>query len=127
MTVAESLRKIRKEHKLTQQDIANVLGIDRTTYTLYETGNTNPPLESLEKLSNIYNATIGYIIGKEEDNHRERIIRGTNMVGEGSVDPVAYLPKDEQTLLIAYRILSDEDKEKLRNSVIETLKKNEAR
>ncbi len=127
MTVAESLRKIRKEHKLTQQDIANVLGVDRTTYTLYETGNTNPPIESLEKLSSIYNATIGYILGKEEDNHRERIGTGANMVREGSVDPLAYLPKDEQTLLIAYRVLSDEDKDKLRNSVIEALKKNDAK
>lgn len=121
MTVSESLRKIRKAHKLTQQDIANVLGVDRTTYTLYETGSTNPPIETLEKLSNIYNATIGYILGKEESNHAERL-KKTELVSEGDVDPIALLSKDERRLLLSYRVLSEEKKEQLRNQIAEALR-----
>ena len=48
--VAENLKNIRKEHKLTQQDIANVLGIDRSTYAFYETGKTTPSVNTLYKL-----------------------------------------------------------------------------
>ena len=40
--LAERLRQIRLEHNLTQQNIADVLGCDRTTYTLYETAATTP-------------------------------------------------------------------------------------
>ncbi len=123
MTVAQSLKKIRKAHNLTQQDLANVLGVDRTTYTLYEMGNTNPPLESLKKLSQLYNATIGYILGVETENRSERIIKEASFVREDDVDPVAYLPKDEQKLLIAYRILSDEEKEDVRQKILDKLRK----
>ncbi len=125
MTVGESLRKIRKSHKLTQQDIANVLGVDRTTYTLYETGGSNPSIETLVKLSVVYNATIGYIIGKEEKSNSDNISKKPMFVSEDDVDPVAYLPKDEQALLISYRVLSDEEKEALRNEIIEKLRNKE--
>ena len=121
MTVPESLRKIRKAHKLTQQDIANVLGVDRTTYTLYETGSTNPPLETLAKLSKMYNATIGYILGTEENNHRERLNKAS-FAAEDEVDPVAFLSKDERKLLLSYRVLSPEKKQQLREQLDKALK-----
>lgn len=119
MTVAESLRKIRKAHKLTQQDVASVLGIDRTTYTLYELGMTFPSIASLGKLSDAYNATVGYIIGKENTNCPERIIKDAELVREESVDAVAYLPKDERSLLFSYRVLSDEDKQKIKKEILD--------
>lgn len=121
MTVPESLRKIRKAHKLTQQDIANVLGVDRTTYTLYETGSTNPPLETLAKLSKMYNATIGYILGTEENNHSERLNKAS-FAAEDEVDPVAFLSKDERKLLLSYRVLSPEKKQQLREQLDKALK-----
>ncbi len=121
MTVPESLRKIRKAHKLTQQDIANVLGVDRTTYTLYETGSTNPPLETLTKLSKMYNATIGYILGSEENNHSERLNKAS-FAAEDEVDPVAFLSKDERKLLLSYRVLSEEKKQQLRDQIAMALK-----
>ena len=120
MTVGDSLRKIRKAHKLTQQDIALVLGVDRTTYTLYETGGTNPPLETLYKLSSMYNATIGYILGKEEENHPEKLNKGA-FVGEDDVDPIAYLSKDERRILLSYRVMSEESKEHIRKEMANIL------
>lgn len=120
MTVPESLRKIRKAHKLTQQDVALILGIDRTTYTLYETGVTNPPIEALEKLSNMYNATIGYILGKEADNHPERLNK-TAFAAEDDLDPIAYLSKDERRILLSYRVMSEESKEYIRKEMANIL------
>lgn len=121
MTVSESLRKIRKAHKLTQQDVANVLGVDRTTYTLYELGATYPSIASLEKLSEAYNATVGYIIGKEENNCPERIIKNADFLREENVDPLAYLSKDERSLIFSYRILSDEDKKKIKQEILDAI------
>ena len=42
MTLAERLKEIRREHNFTQLDLAEVLGIDRTAYTYYEMGKTQP-------------------------------------------------------------------------------------
>ncbi len=121
MTVAESLKKIRKAHKLTQLEVANILGVDRTTYTLYEIGKTYPPIETLDKLSNMYNATIGYILGKETENHPERLKKAA-FVAEDDVDPIAYLSKDERKLLLSYRVLSQNGKENIINEVVQALR-----
>lgn len=111
--VSESLKKVRKEHKLTQQDIADVLGIDRSTYTFYETGKTSPSITTLHKLSNIYNVSMGYLAGFE-DNHPELKSRHmSTVVSASEVDPIAYLTKDEQLMLMCYRIAQGDKKQEI--------------
>lgn len=117
----ERLRKIRLEHKLTQQNIADALGIDRTTYTVYETGVTTPSPATLVKLSQIYNVTVGYLMGVEENRPelKKSIAAEEN---EGSVlssDPISLLRKNEKELLTYFRILPDSEKAR----VTENLKK----
>ncbi len=121
-SVGESLRNVRKEHNLKQKDIAEAIGIDRSTYSFYETGKTNPPIETMCALAKIYNVTIGYLIGKEANNPelRER----ANAVSAG-VDPIAMLKKDEQLLLMYYRIADDESKKKILDAVINKSKSDE--
>lgn len=124
MTVKESLRKIRKAHGVTQQEVAAILGIDRTAYTLYETTETKPNIENIFKLSDMYNVTVGYLLGKEKSNHSERLVGDSDVVEEGALDPVALLCKQEKKLILAYRTLSDEDKKKIEEAIKEILNKN---
>lgn len=117
----ERLRRIRTEHKLTQQNIADVLGIDRTTYTVYETGVTTPSPATLVKLSQIYNVSVGYLIGVE-DNHPElKRETGADFSRENLLngDPISLLSKSERELLMYFRVLHDEKKQK----VLEEIKK----
>lgn len=112
LKIGANLKRIRQEHKLTQRDIGTVLGIDRSAYTFYETNNTNPSLETIAKLADIYDVTVGYLLGVEE-NHPELKKRSEELaVAESNPSPLAYLKKDEQLLLMSYRILSDEQKAK---------------
>lgn len=111
--LSERLKKIRTEHKLTQQNIADVLGIDRTTYTFYERGTTKPSAETLTKIASIYNVTVGYLLGVEK-NHPERRIKPADTdptVPLSASDPISLLPKDERVLLVCYRVLSNQGKE----------------
>lgn len=110
----ERLRKIRTEHKLTQQNIADVLGIDRTTYTVYETGVTTPSPATLVKLSQIYNVTVGYLMGVE-DNHPELKRNSFEQQEEGLLngDPIALLRKNEKELLMYFRVLPDDEKQRI--------------
>ena len=41
------LKYYRSECKLTQQDVADLLGLERSSYTYYETGKTTPDIETL--------------------------------------------------------------------------------
>ena len=62
--ILNRLKILRKEHKLRQADMAELLGICRTAYTKYETGDIAPPVENLTKLADYFGVTVDYIIGK---------------------------------------------------------------
>ena len=109
--VSESLKKVRKEHKLTQQDIADVLGVDRSTYTFYETGKTSPSIATLHKLADIYNVTIGYLAGYEENRPELKVKHMSPSLSAPSIDPLAFLTKDEQIMIMCYRILQSDKKQ----------------
>ena len=112
--LGDRLRAIRKEHGLTQQNIADVLGVDRTTYTVYEGGSITPSPATLVKLSQIYNVTVGYLIGVEE-NHPElrKIPEEKQREKLLSSDPISLLKKEEKELLLYFRVLSDAEKHKI--------------
>lgn len=109
--ISESLKKVRKEHKLTQQDIAEVLGIDRSTYTFYETGKTSPSITTLHKLADIYNVSMGYLAGYEENRPELKARHISTAVSAPDVDPIAFLTKDEQIMLMCYRIVRSDKKQ----------------
>ena len=58
ISFANTLKTLRKERNLTQSDVAEHIGIDRSTYAYYERGATKPDFECLLKLCKIYNIDI---------------------------------------------------------------------
>lgn len=54
----ENLRRFRTEAHYSQQEIAQWLGINRATYTYYETGKTTPGVVDLYQLSRLYHRTM---------------------------------------------------------------------
>ncbi len=104
--VKEMLKKVRKEHKLTQEDVAKILGIDRTTYTFYETGKTSPSISTLVTLANLYNCTLGYLAGVEENNPRFKRVQTD--ISLSDPDPVARLSKEEQLAVMYFRLIPDD-------------------
>lgn len=128
MTLAESLKKIRKQYKMTQEDIAKLLGISRSGYTYYETGKTIPSVEILQKLSAIYNTTIDVIVGNPlRGNADSRYYEDILSVSEGNTDPLIYMKKDEQALIMAFRLLPEGEKEKLQAVVMEMISKTQGK
>lgn len=53
-----NLRTLRVQKNLSQQDIADRLSINRTTYTKWELGVSEPSLTMLLKLAEIYDVTV---------------------------------------------------------------------
>lgn len=60
----DKIKELRTSKKMTQQEIANYLGITRPAYTAYESGNRQPDFETLEKLANLFNVTTDYLLGR---------------------------------------------------------------
>jgi len=62
----DRLRKLRADKDLTQQDMADFLGITRPAYTAYESGRRQPDNESLSKLADFFNVSVDYLLGRTD-------------------------------------------------------------
>ena len=59
------LKELRLERGLSQADIATMLGLDRSSYTYYELGKSQPTLHTLIVLADYYNVTMDYLLGRD--------------------------------------------------------------
>ena len=57
------IRDIREDHDLRQIDLAKILSVDQSTYSDYENGKINVPIEVLIKLADYYHVSIDYLVG----------------------------------------------------------------
>ena len=64
--IGKRLKLLREEMGLKQIDIAEMLGVSRTTYTQYETEKSEPDLATVAKLAEIYNTSVDFILGKTD-------------------------------------------------------------
>ncbi len=71
MAISLKLKEIRKTAKLTQNDIANVLGTTREAYGMYESGKRQISLKVLDDLAQYYNVSIDYLVGRVDSEKEE--------------------------------------------------------
>ena len=62
-----NLKKLRKEHKLTQITLQIHTGIDQALLSKFENGERIPPTETLITLADFYNVSIDYILCRTEN------------------------------------------------------------
>ena len=71
MEIAECLKQLRIKSKLTQYEVEELTGINRSTLSLYELGIRVPTIDKLMKLALLYGVSIDYLCGIEKVNIRE--------------------------------------------------------
>lgn len=52
--ISENIKRMREASKFTQEQVSKFLGIGRSAYSNYETGDRELPLEIMEKLADLY-------------------------------------------------------------------------
>lgn len=62
--MGELLQELREDKGWSQAYVADLLGIVRSTVSLYELGKSQVPFDIVLKLSEIYNVNIDYLYGK---------------------------------------------------------------
>lgn len=73
--IGRKLRTLRKGKKLTQQDVADRLGLVRATVSNYEVGKRTPHLSLLKKFAEFYGVTLDYFGVTSNDEIFELISR----------------------------------------------------
>ena len=64
---AERLKELRKEKKITQVQLAEMLDVSKGTIAMWEIGKREPNYETLNCLSDIFDKRIDYILGFSND------------------------------------------------------------
>ena len=110
-SLGEKLLRLRKEMKMTQDDVAKILGMSRTSFSKYENGNSAPPLHVLRKIAAIYNVGLEYLIFDENTSIR---LNDSQSEDENTssvpVSKITELRPVEKQIIGKYRILTDEEK-----------------
>ena len=60
------LKQLREENGVSQKELALYLNIKQNTYSQYETGKRQLPIDVLIKLAKFYNTTTDYILDLED-------------------------------------------------------------
>lgn len=56
------LRDLREDRDFTQENIAKILYCKQNTYSQYEAGTRQPPIDALIKLALFYDTSVDYIL-----------------------------------------------------------------
>lgn len=87
--LGERLKTLRG--KRTQEDIAKYLGISRARYSHYENERSEPDIENLQKLAELYNTTTDYLLGRTNnpspDNSNISVAFYDGLEGFEELDP----------------------------------------
>ncbi len=82
----KKLKESRLECEYTQKEMAAFLNITQQTYSDYETGRTNPDIDTLTKIADVLNVAIDYLLGRADDFGNITIYKNTENVDTLSPD-----------------------------------------
>ena len=105
----KNITDYRKLCGLTQQQVADMLNLNRTTYTKYETGVSEPSIEIMKKIASIFGVDINALFD----------VHPFEMTFADSDMPLYSLSREEQELVGIYRMFSEEEREKVMKFITE--------
>ncbi len=59
------LKEARKAKGLTQQDVANYVGISQNNYSYWENGKVKIDNDSIKKLADLFDVSVDYLLGRD--------------------------------------------------------------
>ena len=63
----ENLKIARERNGLSQKDIAEGIGVAKSTYSLYESGNREPNVQTIKKIADILNVSADELLGIDDE------------------------------------------------------------
>lgn len=82
MTMGEKIRDARKASKLSQEEMAELVGVARGAVSSWENGKKTPGGKNLEKIASALGVSTDYLIGRETDTKKEALSAESNISGQ---------------------------------------------
>ena len=62
----KNLKALLKEYNISQQQLANIIGVSQQSINKYENHNVEPDIETLKAIATFFNTTIDFLVGFDE-------------------------------------------------------------
>lgn len=126
VNIHERLRELRTKFGYTQNQIAKLLNIDRSTYAYYETGKTQPDITTLLVLSQIYNLSISELLADESVPKyvADRGYVSDYIRGRKNSSHIYNLSPPEKDLVGAFRTCSPEEQKSITDYIFKIVQKH---
>ena len=62
--LSERLKRLRQSMHLSQEQLARLLGVDRSTISSYERNVRQPPLDTLSRIADVFGVSTDYLLGR---------------------------------------------------------------
>lgn len=111
--MSADLKKYRRARGMTQQQVADMLGVDRTTYTLYENKKVQPSVEKLKKLAGIFGVSIVELLDPIEESTETLPLISPNQILSSSNRSYDASFLEDCKFLFRFRLLTDEAKQEV--------------
>ena len=63
-----NVKNLREDHDLRQREVAAVLNVSQNTYSQYESGQRQIPIEALIKLAEFYDVSVDYLLNLTDED-----------------------------------------------------------
>ncbi|MBQ7957266.1 MAG: helix-turn-helix transcriptional regulator [Clostridia bacterium] len=110
MSIGSALRFFRSKHGYTQAEVAEKIGIKRTTYISYENSKTVPPYDLVERFAEFYGVSMQDF---ENEIRSKTILQMNSEVPSYQItirENMAELTSDERMVIKYIRLLDSEEK-----------------
>jgi len=113
--LGKRISDLRKEIKISQKELSSYLNISSSTIAMYELDKRQPSFEILERISEYFNVSTDYLLGKSEIKNAERLLNYKKSNDE-------CIPESEEMeLLENFRLLNKHEKNIIRGKISELI------
>lgn len=95
--IGEKIKELRKNNKITQEQLGNAIGVSKMAISYFEKGKKSPGRESLKKIADYFGVTTDYLLGRSEDPElNEEEDKVVSEEGKNIMSLIESLPEDER-------------------------------
>ena len=95
--MVKNLKALRNEYRISQQQLAEIIGVSQQSVNKYENHNIEPDISTLIAIADCFHVSVDYLIGRTDDKSQKEYV----------------LLPEEDTLLHQYRRLSPRQRESI--------------
>lgn len=96
--LGKRIKELRKQNKLSQVELAEKIQVSKSQIIRYETKNVQPPANTLNKLAEVLNTTVDFLLNGNTDEKAKATIQNAELLQR--FKEIENLPERERSVIL---------------------------